>query len=197
MMYNATIHACRSSLCMPHSFSHLHSSIHQSQPCFSVSPCSWNELPASVTILQVSYYPSLLSCGDVPLWTKEPPIHRVFFLFSHAIHGSFHPFNGLDSSVPLIANLIFPSLKTWSVSPLDGVWHTSKRPNLQFNIWGCWGTIAWVFMSTHYIYLVLQCSLWEWNSRWRVMKQQVCERKDDFIYGNHLRLTWGYFFVLL
>ena len=129
LMYNTTIHACRSSLSLPHSFSRLHSSIHQSQLFLSVAPRSWNELPARVTIHQVSYYPSPLSCGDAPLWTKDSPIHPAFFLFSRAIHGSFHPFNGLDSSVSVIANLIFPSLKTWSISLLGSVWQTWKRQN--------------------------------------------------------------------
>lgn len=52
-----------------------------------------------------------------------------FFPCSRSIHGSFHPFDGLDSCVSVIANLIFPSLKTWSMSPLGNARQTQKRQN--------------------------------------------------------------------
>lgn len=78
--------------------------------------------------------PSLLLPISSLLWRRTSLNKRLsypscLFPFSPSIHGSFHPFNGLDSSVSVIANLIFPSLKTWSISLLGSVWQTWKRQN--------------------------------------------------------------------
>lgn len=78
--------------------------------------------------------PSLLLPISSLLWRRTSLNKRVsypscLFPFSRSIHASFHPFNGLDSSVSVIANLIFPSLKTWSISLLGSVWQTWKRQN--------------------------------------------------------------------
>ena len=69
-------------------FPRLHSSIQQPQPCSSAAARSLKELSASVTIRQVSYYPSLFSHRDAHLWTKGPPIRPVSISFSPA---SFMP----------------------------------------------------------------------------------------------------------
>lgn len=71
----------------PRSFSpHLHSSIHRSHLFFSVAPRSWNESPATVTILQVSYYPSLLSLNKRASYPSCPfSLARALFM-AHFIH---------------------------------------------------------------------------------------------------------------
>lgn len=115
----------------PRWFSHFRSSIHQACLSFPIAPWSWNESPATATILQVSYYPSSPSSADASLWTKGPSIHPTSTppCSSRSIHGSFLPFNGLDSCVSVIANLIFPSLKAWSMLSLGNARQTWKRQN--------------------------------------------------------------------
>lgn len=119
-----------SSLC--HSFSRLRFSIQQSQLFFFFFIAPWRRhgLPSAVTILRVSYYPSLLF--------KRTSLNKKTLLFSSLlprfIHGSFDSFNGLDSTVSVIGNLTFPSLKTWSISLVGSVGQTCW-PSWRFLIW--------------------------------------------------------------
>lgn len=61
----------------------------------------------------MSYYPFPLSFTDALLCTKEgllsilPIASLFFFFFSQNIHGSLDRFNGLLSSLSVIANFIF------------------------------------------------------------------------------------------
>lgn len=97
--------------------------------CCSLEPewitCHTNNPPSLLLPI------SALLCRRTSL-NKGPSYPSCLFLSffplsSHSIHGSFHLFNGLVSSVSVIANLIFPSLKTRSISLLGRVWQTWKR----------------------------------------------------------------------
>lgn len=112
MMYNTAIHACRSSLALPHSFppsSLFHSTTSALLLCCRLLPewivCLSNNPPSLLLpIASLSWRRTSLN--------KRPSYPSCLrFLFSCFIHASFHPFNGLDSSVSVIANLTFPLIE--------------------------------------------------------------------------------------
>lgn len=112
MMYNTAIHACRSSLSSPHSFppsSLFHSATSAVLLCGCLQP-EW--------IVCLTNNPQSLLLPIAPLSWRRTSLNKrpsypscLRFLSSCFIHASFHPFNGLDSSVSVIANLTFPLIE--------------------------------------------------------------------------------------